>query len=328
MAVVALLGAVDGHPDGYVRYRALVLLTGYKDPRIANAMQRALKDPNDRLRSVAYEYFEHNPDPDLLPDLLAALDKETAEFVRPSLVRALAAEGSDPRVQQALIRDVARGQDFFRSTVIEALGDYKASYAVKAISDVAVLDGPLQDDAALALGKIGERASLRILAGLQQAAPKEIQPEIAASICLLGVNCDTHRGYLLRTLAFTDKIGGYQELLRSAATGIGAIAASGDQAALDGMLDVGIPSLEPARPPLALALASVAVKDPEFLLQAVSKRHDRKGAIDLLRDGFDMLEEDFAEEGFFVAIRHAYWAAPDGSATRDTARALIQELGF
>ena len=328
MAVAALLDAVDTHRDGYVRYRALVLLTGFKDPRIHDAMAHALEDPNDRLRAVGYEYFEHHPDPSLLPSLLAALDKETAEFVRPSLVRALAAQGSDPKVQQALMRDVSRGQDFFRSTVIEALGDYKAAYAVKAISGVAALDGPLQDDAALALGKIGDKASLGVLAGLQHTAPKEAQPVIAAAICLLGVNCDTHRGYLIRTLTFTDKIGGYQELLRSAATGLGAIAESGDTKAVDALLDLGDPAREPARAPLALATATVAVRKPALLLDALGRRHETKGAIDLLADGFAMLEEDYAEETFFAAVRHAYWAAPEGSEQRRNAQALIRELGF
>ena len=54
-------------------------------------MREALGRPNDRLRTVAYSFFEHNPDPTMMPTLLAALDKEQAEFVRPALVRALAA---------------------------------------------------------------------------------------------------------------------------------------------------------------------------------------------------------------------------------------------
>src|SRR5262245_52138501 len=33
-AVPALLGAISSHADGYVRYRALVLLTGFNDSRI------------------------------------------------------------------------------------------------------------------------------------------------------------------------------------------------------------------------------------------------------------------------------------------------------
>jgi HEAT repeat protein len=328
MALVALTDAADRHADGYVRYRALVLLSGYGDPRVRAAMERARKMPNDRLRAVAYEYFEQHPEPALLPVLLAAFDGETAEFVRPSLARALAAQGADPQVQQVLTRDVMRGQDFFRSTVIEALGDYKATYAEKAIGEVARLDGPLQDDATLALGRIGDMAALSVLAELQHTAPQENQPVIAAAICLLGVNCETQRGYLIRTLTFADKVGGHQELLRSAATALGAIAETGDTKALDAIVDLGAQAGEAARAPLALALAAVAVKNPDFVLEALTRRQSGKAAITLLQDGFDMLEEDFAEEGFFVAIRRAYWAAPEGSAARATAQALIDQLGF
>jgi HEAT repeat protein len=71
-AVPALLRAVAEHADGYVRYRALVLLTGFNDPRTRDAMRESMTSPNDRLRTVAYSYFEHNPDPAFVPDLLAA----------------------------------------------------------------------------------------------------------------------------------------------------------------------------------------------------------------------------------------------------------------
>src|SRR5262249_47984811 len=102
-AVPALIQAVSGHADGYVRYRALVLLTGFNDPRTKDSMREALASPNDRLRTVAYGYFERNPDPAMIATLVPALDKETAEFVRPALVRALAGQGGDDRVRQLLI---------------------------------------------------------------------------------------------------------------------------------------------------------------------------------------------------------------------------------
>src|SRR5262252_10672682 len=92
-AVPVLLQTVTGHADGYVRYRALVLLTGFNDPRTKDAMRESLASPNDRLRTVALSFFEHNPDPALVPSLLTALENEQAEFVRPALVRALAAVG-------------------------------------------------------------------------------------------------------------------------------------------------------------------------------------------------------------------------------------------
>ena len=75
-AVPALLTAVSSHKDGYVRYRALVLLTGFDDPRTRDAIRESLASPNDRLRTVAYSYFEHNPDPSMIAPFLAALDKE------------------------------------------------------------------------------------------------------------------------------------------------------------------------------------------------------------------------------------------------------------
>ena len=175
-AVPALLAAVSQHTDGYVRYKALVLLTGFNDPRTLDAMREAMSSPNDRLRSAAYGYFEHNPNPALVPDLLAALDKEHSEFVRPELVRALAALGRDVRAQTVLTREAGRGEDFFRSAVIEALGDYKATYAFDALNAIAKLDGPLVDDAALALGKIGDSRALETLAALQRTAPRTTQP--------------------------------------------------------------------------------------------------------------------------------------------------------
>src|SRR5689334_8214373 len=182
-AVPALLQAVAENPDGYVRYRALVLLTGFNDPRTRDAMREALSSPNDRLRAVAYSFFEHTPDKSMVPALVQALDREQAEFVRPALIRALAAAGDDPRVQPLLAREAMRGEDFFRSAVIEALGDYQARYAFDALTAVAKLDGPLLDDTALALGKIGDKRALETLANLQRTAPRNAQPYVAAAIC-------------------------------------------------------------------------------------------------------------------------------------------------
>ena len=75
MAVPALLQATGEHADGYVRYRALVLLSTYADPRVPDEMERLSSDPNDRLRAVAYAYFERHPNPAIVPQLLEAFDK-------------------------------------------------------------------------------------------------------------------------------------------------------------------------------------------------------------------------------------------------------------
>jgi HEAT repeat protein len=327
-AVPALLQAVAEHIDGYVRYRALVLLTGFNDPRTKDAMRESLASPNDRLRTVAYSFFEHNPDQALLPNLLAALDKELAEFVRPALVRALAALGSDPRVQQALIKEARRGHDFFRSAVIEALGDSKAQYAFDAVTAIARLDGPLQEDAALSLGKIGDKRGLETLAALQQSAPRTKQPSIAAGICLLGVNCGSHEGYLIDTLKFADENPGFQELLRAAASGLGVLAVAGRAESANALFEIGIPSRDPTRSPVALALGTIALRNTPLMLSRLEKRPDRAAAIALLAEGFDMLEEDLDKERFFALVRRRYWESREGSATRDLMQTLIGKLDF
>ena len=327
-AVPALLRAVAEHADGYVRYRALVLLTGFNDPRTTDAMRESLGSPNDRLRTVAYSFFEHNPDPGMLPDLLAGLEKEQAEFVRPALVRALAALGGDARVQPRLSREAGRGEDFFRSAVIEALGDYKAQYAFEAIVAIAKLDGPLQDDAAIALGKIGDKRALETLAGLQRTAEQVRQPSVAAGICLLDVNCATHEQYLIDTLRFAERNSGFQDLLRAAAAGLGALGLSGRRTAIEALFAVGIPARDPARSPLALALATIALRNTALIVPPLETHPARDEAIALLAEGFDMLEEDLEKELFFSFARRTYWAAPEGAPARGLMQTLIGKLDF
>jgi HEAT repeat protein len=333
-AVPALLQTVAEHADGYVRYRALVILTGFNDPRTLDAMRESRTSPNDRLRTVAYAFFEHHPDRAMIPDLLLALDQEQGEFVRPALVRALAAQGDDPRVRQALLRDVVRGEDFFRSAVIEALGDYKAVYAYDALVAVAKLDGPLQDDAALALGKIGDKRALETLAMLQKTAPRQTQPTVAAAICLLGVNCGSHENYLIETLKFANSNPnlGFQELLRGAAGGLGALAvAGGHDEAAEALFEIGIPSHDPTRAPVSLALATIALRNTPLMLSVLGKRAQRErvdSAVALVGEGFDSLEEDLDKETFFAAVRHDYWDSPEGSATRQLMQTLIGKLDF
>jgi len=328
VAVPALLQAVKSHPDGYVRFRALVLLSGFNDPRTRDVMVQMLGDPNDRLRSVAYTWFEHELDKTIVPRLLQAADKEESEFVRPALMRALAAAGADPAVRPVMTALVMRGQAFFRSVVIEALGDYRAAYAIKPITDVAVIDGPLQDDAALALGKIGDKASLPTLADLQRKAPRESQPAIAAAICLLGVNCASHQPYITRSLTFSIENIGFQELLRGSATALAMLGAAGRKDAVVELIQLGAPTRDPARAAIALALGTVALRNPAVMLDVLEQESLLAPATELLREAFDMLEEDFEEERFFVTVRRAYWQAAQGSARRKAAERLIKALEF
>lgn len=327
-AVAVLTKAAQSHKDGYARFRALVLLAGLNDPKSRALMERVLTDKNDRLREVAYRYFEEHPDPALAPRLIAALKKETSEFVRPPLTRALAAHGADPKVQATLKREVMSGQDYFRSGVIEALGDHKATYALPELLKIAQLDGPLQDDAVLALGRIGDKRALDTFARLQRSAPREHQPAIAAAICMLGVNCQSHQGFLAETLGFTSKQVGFQPLLRATADSLAELAITDHTEALQLLFETVIPVKDPVRAPLVLAVGSVALRNPQAVLDHLSQAKPTAGSIDVLREAFDMLEEDYAEERFYATVRRTFWSSPESSAERKMAQTLIGALEF
>jgi hypothetical protein len=306
----------------------MVLLTAFNDGRTPQIVREMAANPNDRLRTVAYMYYEHHPSAEVIPLLLGALAGEDSEFVRPSLIRALAAQANDPRVRETLLMEVGRGQDFFRSAVIEALGDHRATYAVEPLVAIARLGGPLQIDAVLALGKLKDPRAMETLATLQRSAPREAQPAIAAAICLLGVNCDAHVPYLIDTLKFAEENPGYQQLLRSTVSALVALANSGNTQALRALFDVGIPSTDPPRAPMALGAGTIAIRNTLVVLSFLESYSSRDGAIDLIAEGFDMLEEDYEEEGFFAAVRKGYWQAPEESATRRVGQMLIEKLEF
>lgn len=328
VAVPALLSAVKQHTDEYVRFRALVILSGFNDPRTRDVMVAAVTDKNDRMRTVAYAYFERNPDKAVIPRLLDALKSEASEFVRPALTRALAAHADDPAVRQTMEGLVMQGQAFFRSVVIEAIGDHRGAYALKPLTEVAKTDGPLQDDAVLALGKIGDKSILPILAGLQRTAPRESQPGVAAAICLLGVNCSSHQPYIVDSMRFSIANLGFQSLLRASSAALSVLAVAGREDALTELIVQGAPTRDPIRAPMALALGTVALRNPPIILKVLETAPLREPATELLREAFDMLEEDFDEERFFATVRRAYWQAPAGSPARIVADTLIRKLEF
>lgn len=327
VVVPLLVEAARRHADGYVRFRALVLLSGFNDPKTVPVFLDALVDENDRLREVAYAYVEDHPDPALVPRLLEALEREQAEFVRPALIRAIAAHGADPKVQAVLKREVMRGVDFFRSAVIEALGTHKATYALDEIARIAVLDGPLQDDAVRAIGQIGDKRGLPTLVAVQRTGSRELQPTVAAAICGLGSNCDGHARFVRESLDFAAHNLGYQELARSSATALADLAAIGRSEALPALFALGMPSNDPVRAPIALATGQAVMRDPGQLLALVTSL-PRQDATLLLRDAFDMLEEDYAEERFFATVRRQYWAAAPAAPVRAAAQVLITALEF
>jgi HEAT repeat protein len=325
-AVPQLETAVRSHKDEYVRFRALVLLAGMSDD-VRPLIREVIDDRNDRLRTVAYQWLEYHPDPEIVPVLLAALTRERSEFVRPALTRALAAHAADLRVQKALVPLVTRGEDLFRGALIEALGDHRASYAVAAVTDVAKLDGPLQDDAITALGKIGDASVRPVLAGLQKSAAAGVQPTLSAAFCLLQIDCDRQEPFLRDAWQFALKSEDV-DLLRGASHALGMLAISGRTWALNALLDAGMVAQDPARETIALTVGLVALRHPALILDVLAERPADDRSAEVLLDAFDMLSEDFEEERFYVAIRDAFWAAADGSARKRAAERVIGVLEF
>ena len=109
VAVPALTRAVKSSEDSYVQFRALVLLSSADEVAAADVMRAAMTSKNDRLRAVSYAWYEHHPSPTIVPLLIDALARETSEFVRPSLTRALAAQG-ERRASDALLPLVTTGE--------------------------------------------------------------------------------------------------------------------------------------------------------------------------------------------------------------------------
>ena len=326
-AVPALVQAVQKHTDEFVRYRAFILLSSFNDRGTGDLVRGLLRDANDRLREVAYKWLEAHPDPAMAPTLLSSLQTEEAEFVRPAMVSALAALGDDMRVQRALLGEIGRGLDFFRGAVIDALGRRRAGYAFNGVAAVAKIQGPLQDDAVIALGRIGGPRALAELKPLAADAPSQaLELTLVAAQCLAGEGCDAAMKTIVS--AVTAPSAG-AAVIRAGLSGLTAIAAAGNAAATTTLVTLaergGV-----LRDQSAIGLGTVAVMDPDFVLGWLDRTPPslRESAITLLKDGFDDLEEDFGEEQFFAAARAAYWKAADGSATRSLSSLLIQRLEF
>lgn len=323
-AVTALAAAVKDSADQFIRYRALVLLTGFGDRRTGEVMRSVAGDRNDRLREVAYRWIATRPQEGSAPMLLATLQTEQAEFVRPALVKALAAMGNDPQVQRALVAEVSRGQDFFRLGVIDALGEFKARYALEAVTAVARVEGPLQDDAVLALGRIGDRSSEDTLLTLSTTAT-EVAMAGQAALCLLGSDCPT------RIRAITDVMitpGAKPEAVRGAVTALSVLGAAGSDLALSTLADLA--GAARTQDIATVGFGGSALRSPERVLAWLVRQPvaQQTSVIDLLRSAFERFEEDFSEEQFFAATRAAYWRAAEGSRERDLMATLIQKLEF
>jgi len=182
--------------------------------------------------------------------------------VRALAAAAASAQGDDAtRARQALVREVARGEDFFRSAVIEALGDYKAPYAIDALIAVAKLDGPLAGRRGAGLGENRRQARAGDPGGhpahraADVAAVDREPPSVFWASTVIAPELPGRYAQVLGT-----RTPAFQELLRGAAAGLGALAVAGHAEAARALVDVGVPSRDPTRAPVSLALATVALR--------------------------------------------------------------------
>lgn len=317
----ALIDTIAKSRDEYARFRAFVLLTAFNDPRTPDVVRTALRDRNDRLREGAYAWLERHPDRALTDTLLAAIETEQGEFVRPSLIRAVVVLDASDRVRTTLVREIARGLDIYRSAVIAALGERRAAYAVEGIAAAAAQDGPLQDDAVMALGKIGGAKALQVLSSLSTKSPA-LTLKIATAICMAKDDCASHRDRLIRDAATA-------RVADAAVSGLALLAARGDATALSALATAATTSKDVAAE-AGIGMASVALKQPLHLLEwlVAQPAGARDAVIARLHEAFDLLEADLDEERFFASMRAAYWQAADASDARTVAAALIDKLEF
>jgi hypothetical protein len=64
------------------------------------------------------------------------------------------------------------------------------------------------------------------------------------------------------------------------------------------------------------------------MMTALERHADRAKALELLAEGFDMLEEDLDKERFFALARRTFWESPDGSPRRALMQLTIGKLDF
>lgn len=329
--VVPLLeAAARSHDDQYVRFRALVLLSGIDVDTMSRVAPSLAGDRNDRVRAVVYQWLERHAQPALVPRLVSALPEETSEFVRPALLRALvaAAAGNSPEARDAVRPLILRGEDLFRGTVIAALGEHQADFALTELLEIVRLDGPLQDDAATALGRIGAPAARAVIASLQNSASRELQPTVSAALCLLEIDCEARVRFIVDTLRFAASSDRLLPLLRGAVHAAGVLTAAGHPQAFTALIDTALASTGAARDAVTLGVGSTILRQPQLALEVFEARKQAPELAALFQDGFDMLSEDFEEEQFGAGLRRALWAAAEGSPRRQAAASLLDALEF
>ncbi len=305
-------------------------------------LRRHIDSPSDfnhAARMTVARMIRRAPAASVVPALAASARAHPDEFVRDralvlltsfndggtaALMRTLLADRND-RAQRAMLGEIGRGFDVFRSVVVSALRDYRATYAVDAVSALTGSEGALQDDAVLALRRIGDRRALGTLAELAQMSTN-VMAAVQAAQRPLGDSCGSRIGWL-------------EEAARNPLTrpdgvraALGALAAIGETqaAARETLVRSATGAPDRRRRVAGLAFSSLALRQRAQVIAWLGDASDevRAQGIELLGEGFQNLEDDFAEEQFFGAARAAYWQAADASPGRTIAATQIDRREF
>jgi hypothetical protein len=147
-----------------------------------------------------------------------------------------------------------------------------------------------------------------------------------AAQCLVAADTCSARIAALKATAAGEFV--RASVAQAAVGGLGNIAEAGDGDATSAIVQLSMtPALHDAT---AFVLGAVALREPDRMLAWLAgvPRPVYTQAVDLLKDGFDSLEEDYGKEQFFAAARAAYWKAPESSTARTSAASIIERLEF
>jgi hypothetical protein len=177
----------------------------------------------------------------------------------------------------------------------------------------------------VALGRIGDARALPVLTAMTGVAA-DLRASVTTAQCLLGEGCERH---LAELVTIATGPGASRSAVRAAVNALAVLAIEGDLRALSVLYSLGMQD-EALREAAGVGFGVAALRRPDLMLEWLDRTDEAAigPAVDLLKTGFDRLEEDFAEEQFFAAVRASYWKTEEDSPARRLAAMLIQRLEF